>query len=486
MAATANLPAASSPVLLASGAMDQNWYRYFKARDASTSTGTNTTTPSISAAVDIVTQDSIDATGATDVAAALQSAVDKTCAAGLVPYVKDGLYNLGSATLTVPALGHLMLGRNATLRRTADPKNPAPCVVLLDNSSLTGGIIDNSVTASSASSVSIGLGAKTFTVQSGLSFTPGAFLFIWAGPTSWMQGTVSSYLDTTLVMNITTSAGSGTFAAWTLAHTSTLNAAVLASGVSGASVAQTRVTSAGFKWAVGIEFDVATDCWAEDCKVEGVHNRCFYVYRACTNIDVIECIASGGGICQYGYNVNPAASGVATKIKFGFCDARNTAAQGFELGDQTYYSGFVGCTADVIGNTGFVIQTANSGIPQYNFMSGCVASNCGFYGAQFVSASYNSVSAFEAVACATGFYLNGTTQLCTITGLRVDGGGNGLRVGPNASRNDVVGMAAVANTGTGVLFDAGSTLNRVMGRSYANGTAVTDNGTSNTKDILTA
>ena len=83
------------------------------------------------------------------------------------------------------------------------------------------------------SSVTIGLGAKTFTTtRSGLPITTGQTLRIAKMPHppggggsdsnppgrgTYMEGTVTSYSGTTLVMNITSTAGSGTWTFWWIA-----------------------------------------------------------------------------------------------------------------------------------------------------------------------------------------------------------------------------------------------------------------------------
>jgi hypothetical protein len=81
-----------------------------------------------------------------------------------------------------------------------------------------------STTDTSASSVAIGTGAKTFTVSVGKSFSGGMFLMIadTAAPsTNWMYGQVTSYSGTSLVMNITAIGGSGTKTAWTVSQSAT-------------------------------------------------------------------------------------------------------------------------------------------------------------------------------------------------------------------------------------------------------------------------
>lgn len=82
----------------------------------------------------------------------------------------------------------------------------------------------NSTNDTSASSVAIGTGAKTFTVSAGKSFQGGQFLVIadTAAPsTNWMAGQVTSYSGTTLVMNILAFEGSGTKSAWIISQNAT-------------------------------------------------------------------------------------------------------------------------------------------------------------------------------------------------------------------------------------------------------------------------
>lgn len=79
----------------------------------------------------------------------------------------------------------------------------------------------NATSDTSASSVAIGTGAKTFTVTAGKSFLGGMFLVIadTAAPsTNWMFGQVTSYSSTSLVMNILSVGGSGTKTAWTISQ----------------------------------------------------------------------------------------------------------------------------------------------------------------------------------------------------------------------------------------------------------------------------
>ena len=70
-------------------------------------------------------------------------------------------------------------------------------------------------TDASTTSITVGTGAKVFTISSGKSYGAGMTLKI-ANGVNFMTGTVTSYVGTTLTMSIATISGSGTFASWTV------------------------------------------------------------------------------------------------------------------------------------------------------------------------------------------------------------------------------------------------------------------------------
>lgn len=79
------------------------------------------------------------------------------------------------------------------------------------------------LSATSTTSLAIGVGAKTFTTQSGKLFVAGQYLQIAsdASALNYMHGTVTSYSGTTLIMNITDIGGSGTLADWNISISGT-------------------------------------------------------------------------------------------------------------------------------------------------------------------------------------------------------------------------------------------------------------------------
>lgn len=73
-------------------------------------------------------------------------------------------------------------------------------------------------TTTSSTSNSIGSGSKTFTVaSSSLSVTIGQNVMATSG-TNVMFGTLTSYSSTTMVINVTSYAGSGTYTSWTITN----------------------------------------------------------------------------------------------------------------------------------------------------------------------------------------------------------------------------------------------------------------------------
>lgn len=72
----------------------------------------------------------------------------------------------------------------------------------------------------STDSLTVGTGSKSFTIQTGRAFSPGQSVVLAYNttPTTQMTGTITSYNSTTgaVVMNVTGTNGSGTYADWTL------------------------------------------------------------------------------------------------------------------------------------------------------------------------------------------------------------------------------------------------------------------------------
>lgn len=74
----------------------------------------------------------------------------------------------------------------------------------------------HSLVGYSTTSLAVGTGSKTFTTQSGLAITNGQTVraIYTANGATYMEGTVTSYSGTSLVLNVTATGGSGTIAYW--------------------------------------------------------------------------------------------------------------------------------------------------------------------------------------------------------------------------------------------------------------------------------
>lgn len=122
--------------------------------------------------------------------------------------------------------------------------------------------------ATSATSLTVGIGSKSLTIEAGKSFAVGQPVVIanTASPTNYMTGQVTSYNSGTgaLVVNATAIGGSGTVAAWTISVASIVagggvspdSIVVLTSGTSwtcpaGVTKVKARLQGAGGSGAVG-------------------------------------------------------------------------------------------------------------------------------------------------------------------------------------------------------------------------------------------
>lgn len=78
--------------------------------------------------------------------------------------------------------------------------------------------------ATSDTTITMGLGARTFTTQTGKAYIAGQAILITAtaSPTNYMEGTVTSYSTNQIVINITVKTGSGTYSQWAL-HSDLIN-----------------------------------------------------------------------------------------------------------------------------------------------------------------------------------------------------------------------------------------------------------------------
>lgn len=124
-----------------------------------------------------------------------------------------------------------MIPQFTTTPQTTDPDNFATDMdthiaelsIFIDALNAQGALYGVALIGTSTSSVTVGTGDKTLTVETGLAMVPGAEVFIanTATPSNRMLGTVKTYDTDTgeIVVTVSSVGGSGTFAAWTVAPT---------------------------------------------------------------------------------------------------------------------------------------------------------------------------------------------------------------------------------------------------------------------------
>lgn len=124
-------------------------------------------------------------------------------------------YNDALATAEdVLATGADVLAATAAKNDAVSAKNAAQdALALVQN--IAAGI---SFSSTSTSSVAIGTGSRTFTVQANESYVPGMPIYAvdQADPANYLVGTCTSYTGTTLIILVTQVGGSGTKSAWNI------------------------------------------------------------------------------------------------------------------------------------------------------------------------------------------------------------------------------------------------------------------------------
>ena len=106
--------------------------------------------------------------------------------------------------------------------------------------------VSTSLIATSSSSVNIGTGSKTFETQAGKQFIAGQFMTISsaANTANYMHGQVTIYSGSTLIINILSIGGSGTFSDWNMSVSGSQGAV----GTTSATVSQTLTDAATVAW----------------------------------------------------------------------------------------------------------------------------------------------------------------------------------------------------------------------------------------------
>ena len=122
-----------------------------------------------------------------------------------------------AGTVRVPLIGSLQISATASGRDTL------VCDIYSEAASYRPALDDEVVVvetsgATSGTSLLIGTGSKTFTVQAGVALVVGERVRAYsaATPTSWMEGKITSYAGTTFVVSVDTTSGAGTLSDWVI------------------------------------------------------------------------------------------------------------------------------------------------------------------------------------------------------------------------------------------------------------------------------
>jgi hypothetical protein len=147
---------------------------------------------------------------------------------GRVIYVYE---NAGVITTNVVTLALSYLWQNITLTDVNNDgwldifacDDNAPSHLYLNDG--TGNLV---LLGKSTNSLTIGIGSKSLTIQSGLNYTAGQHMYIGFSGEQYMEGTVTSYNNGTgaLVVEVTNVVGSGTYTAWCVNPSVILNFAI--------------------------------------------------------------------------------------------------------------------------------------------------------------------------------------------------------------------------------------------------------------------
>ena len=94
----------------------------------------------------------------------------------------------------------------------------AAAALVSANEAAASAVVATAMSGTSTTSLAIGTGSKTLTTQSGKTFTVGRYIQIGVtnSGANFMNGQITSYSGTTLVVNVNSIGGSGTHSTWTL------------------------------------------------------------------------------------------------------------------------------------------------------------------------------------------------------------------------------------------------------------------------------
>lgn len=166
----------------------------------------------------------------------------------------------------------------------------------------TNGTNGTGYLATSTTSQAIGTGAVTLVTQSGLAYVTGDEVLIVSGANSanYMQGSVTSYSGTSLVVNVTLTSGSGTHSDWNISLTGLPGPGYFATSATSLAIAsglQTFTTQSGLAYSPGAVVLVASQANSANFMLGTVSS-----YSGTTLI--VNVTAIGGSGTHVDWNIN--------------------------------------------------------------------------------------------------------------------------------------------------------------------------------------
>lgn len=413
-------------------------------------------------------------------AVALQAWIDYAAEFDVDAVGSKGTSRLLEETLNVPTGVRIDGRRLLQIIRTGDTHQPVILSSGTSDISVRGLVFDYEGGTTSASSVTCQTGAATFTVGAGRGFTAGAFVIArpTASPVSYMIAQITSYSGTTLVVNVTTNTGVGSYSSWNImTYTGSSGsgftpAAIRLENVTDGDVGNNDIAG---KYFIGIGLKNPAGVSVVGNRITGVSDRGIEnnaTAGATDDNEIVGNIINGNEWTLYGIN-SSGTTGVQTGLRVQNNSVSGVLAQGVSCNGQIFNAVVSGNSITMAtsgggaSGVGIFFQSLGSASP----FGGVVAGNNisgGFYGVYMLNAidfvvDGNSVQLTGAdgiLAQSTGPSVCGYVGTVNSNNVRnCVGSGIYLLAGDSGTLGSVIvsGNATKANGGHGVKTSSSTT-----------------------------